>query len=46
MLRYGYRVSVIGIPCSPMLRTPEALAVVGPKSFGYDDVEFVPMEVV
>lgn len=46
MLRYGFRVSVIGIPCSPMLRTPEALAVVGPRAFGYEDVEFTPLEVV
>lgn len=44
ILRYGYRVAVIGIPCSPMLRTPEALAVVGPPAFGYD-LPFEPMEV-
>jgi DUF917 family protein len=36
ILRYGYRVAVIGIPCSPLLRTPEALEVVGPPAFGYD----------
>ena len=29
-LRYGLRVSVLGIPAHPLLRTPEALAVVGP----------------
>lgn len=44
ILRYGYRVAVIGIPCSPMLRTPEALEVVGPPAFGYD-LPFEPMEV-
>jgi DUF917 family protein len=44
ILRYGYRVSVIGIPCSDMLRTPEALEVVGPPAFGYD-LPFEPMEV-
>jgi DUF917 family protein len=41
-LRYGYRVAVIGIPCSPMLRTPEALDVVGPRAFGYD-LTFSPL---
>ncbi|MBX5485439.1 MAG: DUF917 domain-containing protein [Mycolicibacterium hassiacum] len=45
MLRYGYRIFVVGIPCSPMLRTPEALEVVGPPAFGYD-LPFVPLEVV
>ena len=44
MLRYGYRVAVLGIPCSPLLRTPEALEVVGPPAFGYD-LPFEPMEV-
>jgi len=44
ILRYGYRVAVIGIPSSPMLRTPEALAVVGPPSFGYE-LPFEPIEV-
>jgi DUF917 family protein len=33
--RYGLRVAVLGLPCSPLLRTPEALAVVGPGAFGY-----------
>jgi DUF917 family protein len=44
MLRYGYRIFVVGIPCSPMLRTPEALEVVGPPAFGYD-LPFAPLEV-
>jgi DUF917 family protein len=43
MLRYGYRIFVVGIPCSPMLRTPEALDVVGPPAFGYD-LPFLPIE--
>lgn len=43
MLRYGYRVVVLGIPCSPMLRTREALDVVGPPAFGYD-LPFEPIE--
>jgi DUF917 family protein len=46
MLRYGYRVAVIGIPCSPLMRTPEALAVVGPPAFGYDEIDYDPMEVL
>jgi DUF917 family protein len=43
ILRYGYRVAVLGIPCSPMLRTPEGLAAVGPAAFGYE-LPFVPLE--
>jgi hypothetical protein len=42
LLRYGYRVTVLGLPAHPLLRTPEALAVVGPRAFGYD-VEFSPL---
>jgi DUF917 family protein len=29
--RYGQRIAVVGIPCRPLLRTPEALAMVGPR---------------
>jgi len=42
-LRYGYRVTVIGMPCDPKWRTPEGLKVVGPKYFGYD-IEYIPIE--
>ncbi len=44
-VRYGLRVSVLGIPASPMLTTPEALSVVGPQAFGYpeEDVTFTPI---
>lgn len=35
-LRYGLRVSVLGIPAHRMLRSAEALKVLGPKAFGYD----------
>lgn len=42
-LRYGFRVVVLGIPCSPKWRTPAGLALVGPRYFGYD-VEYVPVE--
>ena len=43
LLRYGQRVAVVGIPCHPMLATPEALAVVGPRAFGYD-LDHHPLE--
>jgi hypothetical protein len=36
VLRYGQRVSVLALPCHPLLRTPQALAVVGPQAFGLD----------
>ncbi len=36
MLRYGQRVAVISMPAHPLLKTPEALEVVGPKGFGFD----------
>ncbi len=42
-LRYGYRVAVIGIPCPEKWRTPEGLALVGPRYFGYD-IDYVPVE--
>lgn len=42
-LRYGLRVTVLGIPCSDKLRTPQALKVVGPAAFGYPEVQFIPM---
>ncbi|MEJ5247317.1 MAG: DUF917 domain-containing protein [Caldilinea sp.] len=42
-LRYGLRMTVLGIPCSDKLRTPLALKVVGPAAFGYPEVTYVPM---
>ena len=36
VLRFGLRVAVIGLPCHPLLRTPEALTVIGPRAFGYE----------
>ncbi|MFQ6016208.1 MAG: DUF917 domain-containing protein [Anaerolineae bacterium] len=42
-LRYGFRVVVLGIPCTPKWRTPEGLALVGPRYFGYD-IDYVPVE--
>lgn len=43
VLRYGQRIAVLALPSHPLLRTPEALAVVGPAAFGYDDVVFEPL---
>ena len=36
ILRPGLRVNVIGLPCSPLMKTEQALKVVGPKAFGYE----------
>jgi hypothetical protein len=44
MLRYGQRISVLALPCHPLLRTPEALKVVGPSGFGLDQFTYRPME--
>jgi DUF917 family protein len=43
VLRYGQRVAIIALPCHPLLRTPEALAVVGPRAFGLENVQFQPL---
>lgn len=43
VVRYGLRVAVLGIPAPVMLKTPEALAVVGPAAFGYPDVVYEPL---
>jgi len=42
-LRYGLRVTVLGIPCSDRLRTPQALPVVNPAAFGYLDIQYTPI---
>jgi DUF917 family protein len=42
-LRYGQRVTVVGISTPQMMRTPEALAVFGPASFGIN-LSFTPVE--
>jgi len=43
ILRFGQRVAVVGLPSHPLLRTPEALAVVGPAAFGLEGVQFTPL---
>ncbi len=42
VLRYGLRVAVLGMPCTPQLRTETALTFVGPRAFGYE-VEYQPL---
>lgn len=42
-LRYGQRVTVVGISTPAMMRTPEALDVFGPACFGLED-SFQPVE--
>lgn len=42
-LTYGQRVHVIGYSADPKIRSPEAVAVMGPRAFGFD-FDFVPVE--
>jgi DUF917 family protein len=42
LLRFGLRVTVIGFPCHPQWRTPEGVALAGPRYFGYD-VDYAPV---
>ena len=44
MLRYGQRIAVLGLPAHSLMRSAEALKVVGPAAFGYADITFAPME--
>lgn len=41
-LRYGQRAIVIGMPCAPVWRSEQALALVGPRYFGYD-IDYTPL---
>ena len=42
--KYGFRVVVLGITCSPRwTNTPKGLEIGGPKAFGYDNVEYRPL---
>ncbi len=43
VLRYGQWIAVLALPCDDLLRTPKALAVVGPAAFGYPEVTYTPM---
>jgi len=42
-LRYGFRVRVVGSPCDPRWRTPEGVALAGPRYFGYE-ADYRPVE--
>lgn len=42
ILRPGLRVTVLGLPASPLLTTAAALKSVGPRGFGYD-LAYVPL---
>ena len=42
-LRYGQRVKVMGVSVPAIMRTPEALAIFGPKCFQIDE-PFQPIE--
>jgi uncharacterized protein len=42
-LKYGYRVTVLGIPAPRIMRTEAALDVWGPREFGYE-LAFEPLE--
>ena len=44
MLRYGQQLATVALPAHALMKTPEALKVVGPKAFGYPDLDFVPLE--
>ena len=42
-IQYGYRISVIAMPCDEKWRTAGGLELAGPKAFGYD-YDYIPME--
>jgi hypothetical protein len=42
-LRYGQQLAVIGLPAHDLMKTPEALKVVGPAAFGYPELTYVPL---
>jgi hypothetical protein len=42
-LKYGYRCSVLGMPCDEKWRTSKGLKLVGPRYFGYD-IDYEPVE--
>lgn len=44
-LKYGYRITVIGIPTPEIMRTEQALKVWGPEYFGYN-FDYTPIEIL
>ncbi len=43
VLRYGQRVAVLALPSHPLLRTNDALDVIGPAAFGHPEIVFQPI---
>ena len=43
-LKYGQRLITLAWPCNPQWRTPEGIALVGPRYFRYD-LDYVPLAV-
>lgn len=43
ILRYGQRIAVIGLPVHDLMKTPQALDIVGPAAFGYPELTFIPL---
>jgi DUF917 family protein len=43
ILHYGQRLAVIGLPAHPLMKSQAALEVVGPKAFGYPDIDYRPL---
>ena len=44
-IAYGQRVTAIAFACDPVWRTPEGIALTGPRAFGYD-FDYTPVEVL
>ncbi len=44
ILRYGQRIATVGLPVHALMKSPEALEVVGPKAFGYPELNFSPLK--
>lgn len=44
LLRYGFRVTVLGFPAPKLWTSPEGLQVAGPRAFGYD-LDYTPLTV-
>ena len=42
--RYGQRIAVLGLPAHDLLKTPEAMKIVGPQAFGYPELTFNPLQ--
>ena len=42
LVRYGFRVTVLGFPAPALWTTPRGLEVVGPRAFGYD-LDYTPL---